>query len=72
MALARSAAALRTAAAAASARRAPLCSAAASNSGYTSTLDFEPPSGHEFEQVVDVGLSDVSSAAFVIRGAVAK
>ena len=40
--------------------------------GYSSTIDFESPEGHEFEQVVDVGLSDVSYAAFVNRQSVAK
>ena len=47
-----------------------LCAQA--DKGYASTIDFESPDGHEFEQVVDVGLSDVSYAAFVNRQSVAK
>jgi hypothetical protein len=47
------------------------CTSRADTSGYASA-EFESPNGHEFEEVVDVGLSDVSYAAFVNRGYVAK
>ncbi len=47
-------------------------SVAKDTAGYQSTIEFESPDGHEFEQVVDVGLSDVSYAAFVNRGTVAR